>query len=62
MMSFISLLKGLERQGELELFSIARRPGKMHINKYMMRGNEEEGVRLFSVVPTDSTDQIKKQN
>lgn len=27
-----------------------------------MGRNEEKGVRLFSVVPTDSTDQIKKQN
>lgn len=38
-----------------------RRSGEMHINKYVVRGNEEEEVRLSSVVPTDNTAKLKNK-
>ncbi|GAB0191829.1 hypothetical protein GRJ2_001648200 [Grus japonensis] len=56
------MIKGLEHllyeegQRELGLFRLEKRrlgEGRISVSKYLMGGNEEEGGRLFSLVPTD---------
>lgn len=57
------MIKGLvylthkERLSELGLFSPGKRSpgGLIYMYKYVMGGNEGEGARLFSVVPSDWT-------
>ena len=62
------MIKGLEhlsyeeRLRELGLFSLEKRRlggvwggNLINMYKYLMRGKEEEGARLFSAVPTDRT-------
>lgn len=43
-----------EKQRELGLFCLERSQGDLvNLNKYLLGGNQEEEVRLFSLVPTD---------
>jgi len=49
-------LSSEERLGELGVFLLEKRRltgDLLHLCKYLMGGNEDEGARPFSVVPTD---------
>ncbi|KAK4815684.1 hypothetical protein QYF61_005430 [Mycteria americana] len=53
-----SLISEATSSTELELFSLEKRRGRRNlilVYNYMMGSNEEGGVRLFSMMPTDRT-------